>query len=283
MELVEDKFIEADEEKGKTIADKLALFTDLRELTPKEKEAGVRSEREKSEIYFLPALSKVTYNELKMMLEFLREYGVKITHARNIKDTVNEISRVRGGISLLEEVDAVKIYALDPSKLSHSAFDISSRIKYCQLNNMEYKNADGSYKDFIFNEKAFNLEKENFQSVSPRQVEASTPIAQNVFESQDSMNQFSDVFEANPKSDVQEDRQRFLDEFNSKFLNEEPTDSMYIDDSNSPDAKIIEIQNEARRLEELRNDLSQFNDSLVDNNELISFEEITRGNGRKVA
>ena len=126
---------------------------------------------------FMPALGLTSYDELKAMLDYLKEKNIKIKNARHVKDLVNEISKVRGGVTLLEEVNAVSIYEQNPKYLSYSAFEISRRINYCKFNNIVYQNEDGTYKDFIFNEKEFNQELESHRKVEKEE----TPLTDNDF------------------------------------------------------------------------------------------------------
>ena len=86
---------------------------------------------------FMPALGLTSYDELKSMLDYLKEKNIKIKNARHVKDLVNEISKVRGGVTLLEEVNAVSIYEQNPKYLSYSAFEISRRINYCKFKKLK--------------------------------------------------------------------------------------------------------------------------------------------------
>lgn len=145
----------------KSLKDKLDLFTDLSE-----------EERAKVEDKFMPALAYVDYDELQRSLDFLRTQNVYITKAREIK--VMTLENFTKKFDILNEVNATDLYSQNPEGLMWDALDLFKKIKYCIQTKHEYKNPDGTYKNFLFDTKEWG--KEFSQATEEVKVEESPVI-----------------------------------------------------------------------------------------------------------
>ena len=119
-------------------------------------------EREKAEQKFIVTLSLISYEDLKEINRYLKEQGVFITKAKDIKVYTNPIVEIKKKFSILDEIHEVDIYRQDPSKINLNVLDIYKKVKYCIQIGKSYKKADGSYEESLFSEfewqKVFNRE-----------------------------------------------------------------------------------------------------------------------------
>ncbi len=100
-------------------------------------------------------LATTPYAELKDSKEYLETQGITITKAREVKVLAHSIQILKNKCSLMGEAHEMELYRLDPVKLNLNAMDLWKKIKYCNQINVPYKNEDGTYKDFLFDEKEF--------------------------------------------------------------------------------------------------------------------------------
>ncbi len=127
-----------------TLREKLDLF-ELPEEEVKKAESGK----------FLAALEYVTAEEIKTVLAFLRSKGLSIEKAKELKVATNDLSKLKTNVNFVEDVHEMALFNEDANRLSGNGLDIFKRINYCKKNNIEYKNADGQYEKFLFDESLF--------------------------------------------------------------------------------------------------------------------------------
>ena len=139
-----------------TLGDKL----DLLSLSPEE--------RKKAEEKFLATLALVSYGDLKEVVRYLESKNVFITRAREIKVLGNTKEEIAKKFSILEEIHETDIYVQDPNRISHNVIDIYKKIKYCNQAGIKYRNEDGTYKNFLFNEVAWQAEFSKERSPKPK-------------------------------------------------------------------------------------------------------------------
>lgn len=123
----------------KGLKEKLDLFTEL-------------SEEEKDKVLdkFMPTLALVDYEELERSLAYLRTQQVYITKAREIKVLAEENFAKK--FDIMHEVNATDLYSMEPVYLIRDALDLFKKIKYCVQTGHSYRNEDGTYKSFLFDE-----------------------------------------------------------------------------------------------------------------------------------
>ncbi len=170
----------------KSLKDKLDLFTDLNE-----------EERAKVEDKFMPSLAYIDYDELERSLDYLRTQNVYITKAREVK--VMTLENFAKKFDILNEVNATDIYSQNPEALMWDALDLFKKIKYCIQTKHEYKNPDGTYKNFLFDTKEWGQEF----SQATEEVKVEEPIVSaevdplNVtLESPEDVRRYNDVMNA---------------------------------------------------------------------------------------
>lgn len=115
-------------------------------------------EREKLEEKFAPSLSYVSVDEIKAVLDVLNKKGENITKAREVKVLTNPASKIEKNYDFIEEAHEPSIYSEDLNRLNGNGVDIFKRIRYCNQFDIPYKNEDGTYKNFVFNESLFQQE-----------------------------------------------------------------------------------------------------------------------------
>ncbi len=143
---------------------------DLLELSEKERKFAIEK--------FLVSLSEVTYDDLKKIVDFLKEKGIHLTKAREIKILANDYNDIIKNFSIIESVNELGLYREDPLRINKNALDIFKKIKYCIQVGKPYKKEDGSYEKFLFSEaewqKVFNLNSESVTVSSPSKTETVT-------------------------------------------------------------------------------------------------------------
>ncbi len=115
-------------------------------------------ERAKVEEKFIASVSLVSVEEMKAVLDVLAKKGERITKAREVKVLTNPASKIEKNYDFVEEVHEPGIYSEDLNRLSGNGLDKYKRIIYCIQYGIPYKNEDGTYKDFLFNESLFQKE-----------------------------------------------------------------------------------------------------------------------------
>lgn len=129
-----------------TLKEKLDLFN------LSEKERRIAEEK------FLASLNYATSEEIIANLGFLRSKGIEVTRAREIKVVTNSIDKLEKNVDFVGNVHELPAYKEDPNRINGNGLDIFKRVKYCSSNNITYKNADGTYKKFLFDETLFQAE-----------------------------------------------------------------------------------------------------------------------------
>lgn len=109
-------------------------------------------ERKKVQDKFLATLALINVEELRNLLDFLKERGIYIKNAREIKVLANSKEEILKKYSILEEIKEVGLYISDPSKINCNVIEVYKKIQYCKQINIPYKKEDGTYEKFLFNE-----------------------------------------------------------------------------------------------------------------------------------
>lgn len=121
-------------------------------------------ERTKAEEKFLATLALVSFDELRNTSEYLRNQGVNITKAREIKVVGNSKDEIAKKFNILNEIHETDIYKQDPTMINRNVIDVYKKIQYCKQIGKAYKKEDGTYESFLFNEilwqETFNKEVE---------------------------------------------------------------------------------------------------------------------------
>lgn len=114
------------------------------------------SEKETNKILdgrFSASLSLYTKEELIDVLEILKENGINISNAKDIKVYTMSVPEVTKNIGMLKEDGELDLYKSDPSMLPNNVIELHRRMKQCKQNNIEYKYLDENgnyiYEDFI--------------------------------------------------------------------------------------------------------------------------------------
>ena len=115
-------------------------------------------ERRKLEEKFVASLAYVSTDEMRETLDVLAKKGARITKAREVKVLTNPASKIEKNYDFVEEAHELGIYSEDLNRLNGNGVDIFKRIRYCNQFDIPYKNDDGTYKNFIFNESLFQRE-----------------------------------------------------------------------------------------------------------------------------
>ncbi len=171
------------------LKEKLDLFKELSE-----------EEREKVIDKFMPTLALVSYEELERALNYLRTQNVFITHAREIKVMAEENFAKK--FDIMHEVNATDLYSMEPVYLIRDALDLFKKIKYCLQTGHSYRNPDGTYKSFLFDEGEWGKE---FSEPKEEVVEAKVePVSVPLEEPEDIKRYDEVVNEANKDIDTLE-------------------------------------------------------------------------------
>ena len=107
-------------------------------------------EKEKKKLVkFMPSLALSTLEELNDLLKLLEQNGILITKASQIKVTLNTIEEIQNKFSVMDQIGEKDFFQEDPTRINLNAIDVYKRLTYCKQNNIPYKNEDGSYKNFL--------------------------------------------------------------------------------------------------------------------------------------
>lgn len=137
-----------------TLVEKLSL------LDLSEKESNKAKEK------FMATLSLVSEEELKEILELLKEKGIRITKANEIKVLGNSIAELTKCFSILQEIHHEDIYKQDVNMLNKNVIDLHRMITYYEQNGIPYRNENGEYDLKMFSESAWkNILNKNEQTL----------------------------------------------------------------------------------------------------------------------
>lgn len=255
------------------IEDKLSLLRDLKD-------------KDEVTYKFLSTLALVTYDELKEVVDYLASKNVFITKARYLKVLGVPKNDIVRNFDILEEIHETQIYEQDPSRISNNVIDINKKIKYCIQNGISYKNADGTCKQFLFSEKAW---QERMLKETKTEVKEVTPVLDETLVNMKPVVEESNIIEFNPVLDeTPEDKQAEIIPFSpvleedsnvmdiKEFQNKNEVPTMTFDNLTN---SVQKMQNELGNIETQKNALEQekaelkaFQDSML--KELVSFDDL---------
>ncbi len=183
------------------LKEKLDLFKELSE-----------EEREKVIDKFMPTLALVSYEELERALNYLRTQNVFITRAREVKVMAEENFAKK--FDIMHEVNATDLYSMEPVYLIRDALDLFKKIKYCLQTGHSYRNPDGTYKSFLFDEGEWGREFSEPEEVVEAKVE---PVSVTV-EAPEDVKRYEEVMhEANRDIDELETRINSFEEIKNNI------------------------------------------------------------------
>lgn len=131
-------------------------------------------EKAKAKEKFLATLALVSEEEIIEVRDYLKNPGVVITKARELKVLANPKKEIVQKLSILSEIHEENIYKQDPTKLNMNAIDIYKRIQWCKQNGVTYMKDDGTYESFLFSESAWQ-KKFNKELVNITELETIKP------------------------------------------------------------------------------------------------------------
>jgi hypothetical protein len=131
-------------------------------------------ERERAIRLFAPALSMLDDSFVEV-LSFLKEIGIEIKYARDIKLLTVPMNEIQKKYNLLKDISEIELLQKEPKTIAMNVISIIKRIQYCIQNNIEYK-VDGKYADFILNEGLFNEMVAQKKNIAPEPLSMSATI-----------------------------------------------------------------------------------------------------------
>lgn len=146
-------------------------------------------EMKKAQNKFLASLSLVSDEEFRGSVEALKNEGVRITRAREIKVTSNSSDDITKKFNILGEIHETDLYRQNPNMINRNVIDIYKKIKYCIQLGKSYKREDGTYEPFLFNEMLWQKEFNNLSMSTPPVEEIKPEIAEPVVETTLSVDQ----------------------------------------------------------------------------------------------
>lgn len=264
-------------------------------------------EEKKAREKFIQDLYLVSEDELMDILALLKEKGVVIKNAREIKVLTNSLSELQKDFSILEEIHHEGIYRQDPNMLNRNVIDLHRMRMYYDQNGISYMNENGEYDLKMFTEDAWRkisskeekIEEIDFQddlvTLAPDTLEQENEIEPLTFneqktptvleETEPNLVSFSDIanHSLNDNHLFEQPEEPILDDF-SDLDNIEPVSSFKSEQSDLERAeeKSNDIANLRAELEkqfaelekykaETSNDELKFDDDL---NNIVSFNDI---------
>lgn len=131
-------------------------------------------ERERAIRLFAPALSMLDDSFIEV-LSYLKEIGIEIKYARDIKLLTVPMNEIQKKYNLLKDISEIELLQKEPKTIAMNVISIIKRIQYCIQNNIEYK-VDGKYADFILNEGLFNEMVAQKKNIEPEPLSMSATI-----------------------------------------------------------------------------------------------------------
>lgn len=250
-------------------------------------------ERKKAEEKFIATLALVSEEDLNKELEFMKNHGVTINKASDIKVLAVPVEEMMKNFSILDEIHETDVYRFAPVALSYNVIDIYKRIKYCIQNSITYKSyQDGEtkyepaiLKESLWRKEILNKKNNEVESMYENAQESSKDIEEKVND-----NEFLDV-DDDAKTTSFEAIKNDISTYDDTFQKVEDTnfDNLF-DTLDINTDSLEETQKDAENyVESLNNEASVSKPELEDYKErldnLLSFddfspEEYDLGNGR---
>ena len=111
-------------------------------------------ESQKAISKFLATLGMLEYAEFIEVINRLNHYKIEITRAKDIKVIANGLDNIEKKINILDGIHEVDVYRQDPSRLNcNEVLKLYQRIQKCKQSGIKYKREDGTYENFLFDER----------------------------------------------------------------------------------------------------------------------------------
>ncbi len=187
-----------------------------------------------------------TYNveDVKKILEFLNESGIVLNELRDLRVLSVPLNQIQAKIRNLKDVDALDLARQRPFEvltLNDGCLTICNRIRTCIQKGINYKDENGNYCSFVWNEHEWNKKKNEVEEaqIVPEKEEVPKEVADNY----DDIFAQLDLGDINP---IAEDTDHI-----------EAIDSSNEDKEMNPQSALDEISNAKDSLKSLRDDLEK--------------------------
>ncbi len=141
------------------------------------------SDEEKTKLKekFIATLEYVSVDQIKEVMDILEKIVGKnpITKAKEVKVLTIPVADIEKSVSFMREAGEPNIYSENIIWLGYPVVDLYKRINYCRQYNIQYKNEDGTYKEFLFKEGMFQREVNGLAPAMTDPVEEMTPLEEN--------------------------------------------------------------------------------------------------------